>query len=370
MIIAGEASGDQHGAHLVDELKKSDPSLTFSGIGGQMMKESGVAIDYDLTKIAIIGFLEVLKHYLTFRKAFYGIIKKVKERKPQAVVLIDYPGFNLRLAKKLRGLGVKIIYYISPQVWAWKKNRVYFIKKHIDRMLVIFQFEKAFYAKHGVDVEFVGHPLIDEIKIGFSKQEILSILGLHDYKLTIGLLPGSRPKEIERHLPVMIEAARILLRKYPMTQFVIVKAPTIEEKTLEAYIPPDMKISIWAENPYDGISACDLCMVCSGTATLETAILNKPMVVVYITSWITYTLAKKLVKIPNIGLVNVVADKQIVPECIQQDATGAKIAKELEAIMINEPRILDIKDELFKVKESLGGGGASQRAAGKILEVI
>jgi len=268
-------------------------------------------------------------------------------------------------------MGIKVVYYISPQVWAWKKNRAHLIRKYVEKMLVIFDFEKAFYKNYGVDATFVGHPLIDMIPMDNTKDDFLKSLGIREYKGTVGLLPGSREKEIERILPVMIQAAVKLHISYPMMQFLLIKAPTISKELLDQYTQGNkLPLTIVENRAYRGIQACDLCMVASGTATLETAILQKPMVVIYKTSFLTWLLAKLFVKIPYIGLVNVVAGKKIVPEFVQQEANGIKIAEELDRIWSSEQRTLEIKEELRKVKKSLGSGGASHRAAEEILKVI
>lgn len=371
IIIAGEDSGDLHGALLVKALKQLKPELTFSGLGGQKMQASGVNLYQDFTKMAVVGFVEVLKHYPEFKKIFDFILNKIKTVKPVAVILIDYPGFNLRIAKKLKNIDTKVIYYISPQVWAWKKNRVYIIKEYVDRMLVLFKFEKDFYAKYGIDVDFVGHPLIDTVKVESSKNKVLTKVDLQDYKTTIGLLPGSRQKEIERHLPVMLQTAEILQKEFPMLQFLLIKAPSISRSTLlEMTEKIKLRIPIIEDNIYDAIGACDLCLVTSGTATLETAILEKPMVVMYKTSWITWMLAKMVVKIPHISLVNVVAQKEVVPEFIQNRATDQALADALKKIFTNEIRIATMKDQLREITESLGTGPSAFNAAKSILNTI
>ena len=370
-IVAGEASGDMHAAHLVEILKKLDPELHFSGLGGKKMKEAGVELFDDLTRFAVVGFTEVLKHYGSFKKIFDAFLAKVRAAKPDAVILVDYPGFNLRLAKELKKLNTKVIYYISPQVWAWKENRVSLIKSSVDRMIVLFPFEKEFYARHGLDVFWSGHPLMDEKKILRTKEKFLESLGLSDYKLTIALLPGSREGEVKRHLPVMIKTAELLNREFPMIQYLLVKAPTINDQLIKKYLPENFQqIKIVDGNSYDGLNAANLAVVASGTATLETALLEKPMVVIYKTSFLTWLLARSFIKIPYIGLVNVVAGEKIVPECIQFDATPLRIAEELKNIFTNEPRLANIKDALKKVKDSLGPPGASERAAKEVLKVI
>ncbi|MCK5082459.1 MAG: lipid-A-disaccharide synthase, partial [Candidatus Omnitrophica bacterium] len=285
VVVAGEASGDMHAAHLIETLKRLDPSITFSGLGGPKMRAAGVDLYEDLTKMAVVGFWEVVKHYKDIKKAFDLILKKIDETSVDAVILVDYPGFNLRLARELKKRNIKVIYYISPQVWAWKQKRVHFIKRNVDKMLVLFQFEKDLYADFGIDVEFVGHPLIDTIKTHSVKESFLLNNNLSPEKLTIGILPGSREKEIENLLPVMLDAAKILDQEFPQIQFLIVKAPTITRSSIEQYLQSRSFIcQIIDDNIHDGVNACNLCMVASGTATLETAILQKPMVVVYKTS--------------------------------------------------------------------------------------
>jgi len=371
ILVAGEASGDMHAAHLVDALKKIDPLLTFSGLGGRHMQASGVTLYKDMTRLAVVGFVEVLRHYREIKQSFELIRKKVLEIKPRAVILVDYPGFNLRLAKELKKKNIKVIYYISPQVWAWKEERVKQIKEHVDEMLVLFPFEADFYARFGVKVHFVGHPLVDAVKTTQSKKNFQNAAGIRPHYPTVGLLPGSRQGEIENLLPVMLEAAALMKKEFPNLQFVLIKAPTIPEALLREYLSKSpLDIAIIEEHIYDGINICDVCMVASGTATLETAILKKPMVVVYKTSFLTWVLAKLFVKIPDIGLVNIVAGRRIVPECVQFEATGRAIARELINIMTNELQIAEIKSGLQKVKESLGESGSSRRAAEEILKVI
>jgi len=368
-LVAGEASGDLHAAHLVAEIRRLAPDTRFSGVGGTKMCENGVELYEDLTRLAVIGFTEVIKHYADIKRIFQLIIAKVKETRPDAVVLVDYPGFNLRLAPELKKLGVKVIYYISPQVWAWKENRVEKIRAFTDRMLVLFEFEQKLYRRHGIEVDFVGHPLLDTVQTTATAAETRKALRIDPNNLTFGLLPGSRRKEIDSLLPTMLEAAALLAKKFPAAQFLLVKAPTITSEILQPHLSrASVPVRITATNTYDAIAACDLCMVASGTATLETAILGKPMVVVYKTSLITWLLARLLVKIPYIGLVNVVAEKKIVPECVQFDATAEKISGELIKIADDKTLWQDIQQELQKVKSALGHPGASRRAAEIILK--
>ena len=368
VIIAGEASGDMHAAHLVRALRARDPRLRFSGLGGQDMRRAGVDIYEDLTRLAVVGFVEVLRHYREIKRIFDLILAKILDIRPAAVILVDYPGFNLRLAKILKRHGIKVIYYISPQVWAWKKNRVYQIQRDVDLMLVLFPFEKDFYARYQIDVSFVGHPLVDTVRSDTARDEVLSRAGLDPARPTIGLLPGSRRKEIDTLLPVMLKTAEILRTENPDRQFLLIQAPTVETAWLTPLLEKTpLEIKVRAGDIYNGIHACDACLVASGTATLETAILERPMVVIYKTAWITWLLAKLFVKIPDIGLVNIVAGKRIVPECVQGQATPKRIARALQTVTA-DPEL--ITANLRKVTAALGAPGASRRAAEAILNAI
>lgn len=364
IIVAGEASGDIHAARLVDELKEIDPSLTFSGIGGPRLRSSGVELYEDISSLAVVGFIEVIRHYGKIRHVFHLILEKIDQVRPAAVILVDYPGFNLRLAREIKKRGIKVIYYISPQVWAWKAGRVEQIRKYVDNMLVIFRFEQDFYARRGIPVDFVGHPLIDAVAIKIPKKEFLQTHGLDAEELTISLLPGSRENEVNALLPVMLGAAGILRAEFPRIQFIVLKAHTIERSLLERYCRnAACRPRIIDDQTYDGIHACQMCLVASGTATLETAILGRPMVIVYKTSFPTWLAARLLVKIPCIGLVNVVAGKKIVPECIQFQATAARVAEEARKILTDEIRTAAIKENLRSLKNQLGPPGSSRRAA-------
>lgn len=370
VIVAGEVSGDIHASLLVRELKKLDPHLSFSGLGGPRLAAEGVKLQEDLTHIAVVGFAEVLKNYPRFKKIFKEILRQLKTNPPAAVILVDYPGFNLRLAREIKKLHIPTIYYISPQVWAWKASRIKLIRQVVDKMLVLFEFEKDFYQKHGLAVTCVGHPLVDHIQVAQTKEQALAQLGWDDRRMTLGLLPGSRAKEVEKILPPMLDAAELLHKEYNLFQCVVMQAPSISKEKIAAYLKNrNFPVKI-AAHSYDLLNACDLCLVASGTATLETAILQKPMVVVYKTSLVTWLLAKLLIKIPYIGLVNVVAGKKVVPECLQFQATGKDIASALKAIFTNELRIAEIKQELRRVKQNLGAPGATRRAAEEILSFL
>lgn len=373
LVVAGEISGDKHAAHLVDEIRKLDPSIRFSGLGGENMQAAGVEIYEDMMKYAVVGFVEVLKHLRDFQRLFDLVIDKARTGEIDAVILVDYPGFNLRLARSLKDLNVKVIYYISPQVWAWKENRVETIRSCVDRMLVLFDFEKDFYLKRGVQASFVGHPLVDTVTATRSREEVLSAAGFPPGVITIGLLPGSRPKEIDRHLPVMLKAARKLYKDDKNVHFLILKAPGIGKEVYEKLITKteeNLPIRIWEDNFYDGVFASDVCIAASGTATLELAVAQKPMVVIYKIALITWILAKLLVKIPYVALVNVVAQKKVVPECLQFNARPEKIASTLKSIYQDPQELAKMKEELKDVSRRLGDKGASRRAAEEVLATI
>ncbi len=371
MIIAGEVSGDMRASEVAQVLRSVSPSLKMTGVGGERMRQAGVECFADITELAVIGFVEVIKNYSRIKKVFDQVLAEVDRTKPDAVLLVDYPGFNLRLARKLKERHIKVIYYISPQVWAWREQRIKLIKKVTDKMMVLFAFEQAFYKKHKMEVDFVGHPLMDEIKVTADPRDVLMKLGLHTGHSVIGLLPGSREKEITRHLPVMIKAAEILYKKNQQRQFLILKAPGVDQNLIDQLAQQSScPIRTVEQNSYNEFNALTACIVASGTATLEAAILKKPMVIVYKTSWLTYFLAKMFIKIPNIGLANIVAGKTIVPELIQDKATAKNIAGEMEKLLSDHKQTHWIQKEFSKFPIWLGDPGASQRAAKIILKEI
>ena len=375
MLIAGEASGDMRAAGLARALKELDPSLRLTGIGGEYMRKAGVECFTDITELAVIGIAEVIKNFSRIKKVFDQTLKQIDTTHPDAVILVDYPGFNLRLAREIKKRGIKIIYYISPQVWAWREKRVLKIKKLVDRMIVLFPFEQDIYNKYGMKVDYVGHPLVDEIVVDKGQAEVLKTLGLSVSKTTIGLMPGSRAKEVERHLPCMLEAAQMLFKKNHERQFILLKSSSIPLKLIESIISKchcerseaiflkTLPLKIYDGPIYDGINAMDAVVVASGTATLECALLKKPMVIIYKTSWLTYAIAKAVIKIPYIGLVNIVAGKKVADELIQNDANAVNIVNSLESALHNH----QIIEDLAAVKSSLGEPGASLRAARVVL---
>lgn len=369
-MIAGEASGDLHGAHLVAELRKLAPGTEFYGLGGKNMEREGVRLLYDLTSIAALGLGDVLRQYFKFRKIFYNALNAVfNDIKPDLILLIDYPGFNLRFAKKINKR-IPVIYYISPQIWAWGGRRIKTIARVVSKMLVILPFEVDVYKGSGLPCEFVGHPLVEQVKPSKPEAELRREWALGDSKI-ISILPGSRRSEVERILPVMIDAARILHKDLHGHSFILTESPTLPselyDKILSGVTLPLKRIR---NRTHDAVSVSDAVMVASGTATLETALLLKPFVIVYKTAASTYFLGKRLIQIPYIGLINVLAGKKIVPEFIQHDATGENIAAGIKHLLTDETARKKMIEQILEVKMSLGEGGAAQRTAKAVLSFL
>lgn len=371
MMIAGEASGDLHGSSLVLALKELEPGVKLIGMGGEKMVGAGLQSFQDIRELSVIGFFEILISLEKFKAAFNVLVGKLDSERPDCVVLIDYPEFNLRFAKEAKKRGIPVVYYISPQIWAWRRGRVRTVRKFVDKMIVILGFEKEFYAKEGIDVEFVGHPLLDAVKPAFEKKEFLKRNGLDPAFKTIALLPGSRLTEVKRNLPVMLKAAKRIKDRFGDTQFIMAKPHGIEDSVYEKILGRSpIKPAVVEDYPYDCINAAELVVVASGTATIETAILEKPMLIIYRVSFFTWLVGKLLVKIPFIGLVNIVAGKQIVPELIQFDATPSKIASEVSSLLSSPEKMESMRMRLAAIKARLGEAGASKRAAEIILKML
>ena len=365
MIVAGEASGDLHGALLVREMLAVNPSLHFFGIGGNRMQEAGVKLLAHAADIAVVGVSEVFSKTAAFLRIIAKMRKSLDRLKPSLVILIDFPDFNLNIAARAaRKRGIRIFYYISPQVWAWREGRVKQIKKLVDQMAVILPFEVDFYAARGFDVHYVGHPLRDIVKTPFTARQARAHFGLAEDKTTIGLLPGSRNSEIQKLLPEMVEAARIISRKIPGTQYILPLADTLEEKTVAGFLSDSgLKVKIVAGHTYDVLACCDLAVVTSGTATLETGLMGVPMVIVYKVSLFSELIGRMIIRQQHIGLVNILAGKTVAPELIQRDARGPRIASEALAILQNREKRQQIIRDLSNIRAKLGEPGAARRAA-------
>jgi lipid-A-disaccharide synthase len=372
LIVAGEASGDLHAANLVKSIKELYPNLTFFGLGGKKLKAEGLDLYHDLTGLAVVGFFEVLKNLKVFRKIFVNLLKKIDKKRPDLAILVDYPGFNLRLAEKLHKRNIPVIYYISPQIWAWGKNRIRLIKRSVSKMIVFFPFEERLYKKHNIDASCVGHPLLDFVKPTFSKDELFKRLKIDTNKITLALLPGSREKEINTLLPIMLETAKVINEYFfGRIQFLILRSPAIKEEILHRTVSGyELPLRIISDMTYDGLSASDFALVCSGTATLETALIGTPMVILYKVNFLSWAYIRLLIKIPYIGLVNVVGGKKIVEEFIQFDCSPQKICDYVIPLLQNRNRLNRLKLELLSIKESLGRPGASLRAAGIVVDFL
>jgi len=367
MIIAGEASGDLHGSGVVRELKRLAPNVEVFGVGGDKMKREGMDIIYHINELGFMGFVEVLKHLPFIKTMEHTLEQIVKFKKPDVLVLIDYPGFNLRFARIAKRYGVKIVYYISPQVWAWHRSRVKKMRSLVDKMLVIFPFEVDFYHAEGIDAEFVGHPLLEVLESKLDRKSFCKRFDLDERKQIIALLPGSRKQEIEHIFSEMLSAARMIATQ-KNAEIVVGVAPTLDEKYLQTLY--NMKgIRLIKGLTYEVMANADFAFVTSGTATLETACFGTPMFVVYKTSWLTYLIGRLLVSVKNIGLVNIVAGKTIVPEFIQYQAKANKMAREAMKLVGDKKQLSEMKAELSKVKGMLGEFGASKRVAERIMKM-
>ncbi|MEN6622387.1 MAG: lipid-A-disaccharide synthase [Smithella sp.] len=364
MIIAGEASGDMHGASLVREMLKIDPNLNFYGIGGKKLQDAGVKLMVHVSEMAVVGLTEVFFKLSKFIKVMNLMKKSLDDVRPDLVILIDFAGFNLRFARAVYKRGIKIFYYISPQVWASRKGRINLIKKIVNKMAVILPFEVDTYREKGFPVEYVGHPLLDLVHQNYSKDELRKKFNLSINKTIIGLLPGSRMSEVEKLLSEMLKAAAILSQRIPDIQFVLPLADTLKEDDVAKIISQtSLKINIISGNTYEVISCIDLAIVASGTATLETALLGIPMIIVYKISPLTYFIGKMVVTVKNIGIVNIIAGKTIVPELIQHEATGVHIAEEALSILTDGKRKQEMIKQLAAIRSKLGKPGAAMRAA-------
>lgn len=371
LIVAGEASADLHGAHLVRAMKRQAPSLRISGIGGKHMEEAGVKILVPASEMAVVGLTEVLSRLHGIAKAYLKLKNLLKNNSPDLLILIDYPDFNMLLAALAKRYEIPVLYYISPQVWAWRTGRVKKLARRVDRMAVILPFEEDFYRKRGLDVEYVGHPLLDSIPNQLDKDEIIAKLGLKNAYPVLGLLPGSRREEIRNLLPFMVKAAQILSSHYPHVRCVLPVAPTVSADLVQSFLTQShVEISLSRLGVYETLKACDLALVASGTATLEAAIMEVPMVLVYRVSPITFWVAKRVAKVSHIGLVNLVAGEGVVPELIQDDLTPDRLADEALQILKDGQKRENMIKALTRVRERLGGGGASEKTARIALEMI
>ena len=370
MVLAGEPSGDIHGSHLCRELRDLYPGVNIFGMGGEEMEKSGVELVQRIGRTGVVGFWEVFKDIGRYRKIFKRLVAIMEERSPDAVILIDYPGFNIRFARRAHNQGIKVIYYISPQLWAWGRWRVKKIRRSVDKMVVIFPFEKDFYANYGVDAVFVGHPLVGNLNLSLGKEECRRRLGIEGSPV-IGLLPGSRKSEVEKILPVLLKTAGILREHLSEAVLLLpVASPALRPLVEEIVRLSPVEINLLEERGQEILAASDLLILASGTVTLEAAVFATPMIIVYRLNFFSWISARLLVTLPYIGLVNIVAGKKIVPEFIQYQARPARIAR-VALKILGRPEIREeMIRELALASEKLGKPGAGRRAAREILQII
>lgn len=368
LICAGEASGDLLAAQLVQSIQSQDATINFYGMGGKKMQNTGVKILFNSNKMAVVGILEILKHLKSIFSAFKIITQWLKKNKPHLVILIDYPGFNLRLAKKAKKEGCKVMYYISPQIWAWNHHRIKQIKKYVDHMVVLFQFEETLYKKEKIPVTFVGHPLIDIVKPSLPREIIYQQHQLNPKQPIVALLPGSRHNEITRLLPIMIQTVMFIRHKIPNVQFILPLANSIKHKEIIDHLTPRIKV-IEHQN-YNLFSITDVAIAASGTVTLELTLQKIPMVILYAASPITAWLAKRFITIKYLGLCNIIANKQVVKELLQENAKPELIAQEVLKLLTNQIYRENMIKELNFVANMLGNGNCSAKAAKVVFELL
>ena len=380
-IVAGEPSGDLHGANLARAIRRIEPSIVLHGIGGEQMSAAGMELRHDLAREAIMGFTEVLRKFGRIHAIFRDTVKFLENNRPDLLILIDYPGFNLRLAECAKRLDMKTVYYICPQVWAWGKRRVEQIAQFVEKVLVILDFEESIYKGAGVNVEFVGHPLIDHIEKTRLDEKFIAERK-KTQGITLGLLPGSRPQEVRRHLPIMLRSTEILCQELPDPHFVVAcpneRMGRLAQQILDKWRHKEtrkkqesrLRVDVVCGKTYEVIKLSDLCLVASGTATHETAYFLKPMIVIYKTSFVSWLLARSVVKVEHIAMVNIFAGKKVIPEFIQSDARPERIAAEVLALLNDDRRRADLELTLREVKDRLGTPGASERAARAVIDLL
>lgn len=371
MFSAGESSGDQHAAHMFQELQARCPQIRGIGMGGVKMRNRGIDVRVDSSGIGVIGLIEILKHYSEIRAALAAMQRLLVTEKPDLLVCVDYKEFNLKLARFAKRQGVKVLFYVSPQVWAWRPGRVVTYGKAIDMMAVIFPFETVYYEAKNVPVRYVGHPSVDKVHPQRSKQQDMQLFNLDSNRPVVGLLPGSRSNEIRRMLPVMLEAVEKLAQKQPELQFLLPQADSVSDELLNSHLQHcRLPIRVIKHQAYDVIQCCDAVMTTSGTASLEIALLGVPMLIAYRLAPLSYWLGKQLVKIPYIGLPNIIAGKSVVRELIQDDFSAENAAAEIERLLADQQYRQSCLAGLKEVKNLLGDGGGSGNMAALALEML
>jgi lipid-A-disaccharide synthase len=384
MISCGEASGDLYAGALVEALRRAQPDVRVFGFGGGRLAAAGAELIGDYRGHTVTGLVEVIKHLPGTYRLYRQLVAAAKERRPDVFVAIDFPDFNFKLGQAIHALGIPVVYYISPQLWAWRPGRLRTMKAFVDRVLPIFPFEEKVYRDAGIPVEFVGHPLIDLARATEDRGTFLRGLGLRADAPTVALLPGSRPNELREILPDLIAAARLVRRDVPGAQFVLARAPGLADDLLEpalargsseavpaaAHESEALPLAIVEDRPDDVLAASDVVLTASGTATVQTALHERPMVIVYRLSTLTYAVGRPFVKIDTFGMVNLVAERKIAPELIQDDFTPQAAAREIVTLLTDDQARARMVEAIRDVKRKLGGPGASRRAADAILREV
>lgn len=373
-VIAGEASGDLHGANLIRHLRAESPEpLKIHGVGGDRIRETGALDFFDLAHFHVTGFTDALKRIPDYKRAERHILDALGKSRPDLVVLIDNPGFNLHLAEKIKKMRVPIVYYVAPQIWAWAPGRIEKIRRTVAKMFVVFEFEKELYERHGVPVAWVGHPLRDLTDAARNAAETRKTLLLGKNQRLVGLLPGSRKGEIKMLFSIMMKAAERIFRKYPDTAFALFKAPTLPKAVYQRMIVKarvKFPLSLVEEDTYTAMKACDVAISCSGTATLELALLGTPMVITNKGTILTYATTRALIRVPYLGLPNIVLGERRIPELLQFAATPRRMSAEVVRLLSDDTAREAMKRDLEKVSQRLGETGANRRAALEILEFL
>jgi lipid-A-disaccharide synthase len=370
LIIAGENSGEKYGARIVHEFRKLHPSATFFGIGGEEMEKEGADLLFSIKDLALVGAFEVIAHLPRLRRIFSHLKMEIARREPVASVLIDSPDFNLRLAKILKKKSIPVLYYISPTVWAWRKGRLKTIKNTVDKMMLIFPFEEKMYREHQIPAVYVGHPLKEILKLALPKKEFLKKHNLDPSKKVITFLPGSRRSELTFHMPVIVKAMKRIQEEFD-TQFLLLKAESIDDQLISGFISSSMdKIKILAEDKYEAMASSDIILAACGTANLEAALLEVPLISFYRIQPLTYLLGRPFVRIRNYSIVNILAGRRIVPELIQRALTPQNIHRETKRILCSAEKRMEMIRDFQSIKKILGDRRASQNAAQELEKLI
>lgn len=370
-IVAGEASGEAHAARLVSALKKQQPAIYITGIGGEKMRAAGADISIDFAELAVMGLVEVIKRYPKIKGIFNQVVAELRRQPPDLLILVDYPGFNLKLAKQAKKLGIKVLYYISPKIWAWRAGRIEQIKRDVDHMAVLFPFEQEIYENAGVAVTCVGHPLVDAVRTELSQSAAREKFSLDKDIRVIGLFPGSRRSEISALLPIMLDAAERIEKRHFPVQVVIPQAPGIDAAYLQQFLAGSaLRISIIKDDFYEVIKACDAVVAASGTVTLEIALIGVPHFITYRVSPWSYRILKRLVKIPYVGLCNIVTQQPVIKELLQDEVTAVRLEQQLMDLLTHPHRLEHAEKTRQQVRDALGPSGGADNAAELVLRLV